>query len=145
VSIAMSESVNELVGTWTLLSVVMEDIESKEQVLLWGERPSGRLVVTPGGYWIVVQTAEGRGVPESDEECVAAFRSLLAYSGRCRIAGGKVIIKIDMAWDESWTGTEQIRFFRLDGDRLFIASEPQRFAGLNGKVLIGRLTWMRTE
>ena len=31
-----------------------------------------------------------------------------AYTGLCRIDGDKIIIKVDVAWDESRNGTEQI-------------------------------------
>jgi hypothetical protein len=30
----------ELIGTWKLMSAVMEDVESKVQTRAWGERPT---------------------------------------------------------------------------------------------------------
>jgi len=36
-----------------------------------------------------------------------------AYTGLCRIDGDKIIIKVDVAWDESWNGIEQIASTRL--------------------------------
>jgi hypothetical protein len=140
--IEMIEDSTKLVGTWKLVSAVTEDAATKEQVQLWGERPGGYLVLTQGGRWIVIQTAESRGVPKSGDDYRAAFQSLLAYSGRYRIDGNKITIEVDVAWDESWTGTEQVRFFRLEGNRLFIEAAP---ANLGGKVLIGRLTWVKAD
>ena len=70
-----------LVGTWKLVSCFMEDVETKEQKPAWGEHPNGYIVLTSEGRWIVVQTAEGRKAPQTDEERAAAFRSMLAYSG----------------------------------------------------------------
>jgi hypothetical protein len=123
----------------------MEDVETKEQKLVWGQHPNGYIVLTPSGRWIVVQTAEGRKVPETDADRTAAFRSMLAYSGRYHIEGDKIIIKVDIAWDESWNGTEQVRFYRIEGDRLHIEAAPQPYANFGGKVMRGILIWAREE
>jgi hypothetical protein len=132
-----------LVGTWKLVSCFMEDVETKERKPVWGEHPNGYIVLTSDGRWIVVQTAEGRKAPQTDEERAAAFRSMLAYSGNYRTEGNKIFIKVDIAADESWNGTEQVRYFRLEGDRLHIEAAPQPYANFGGKVMRGILIWAR--
>jgi hypothetical protein len=132
-----------LVGTWKLVSAVMEDVETKEQELAWGEKPSGIIVLTPTSRWIAVQTAEGRRSPHTDEERAAAFRSMLAYSGSYRIEGQQIIIKVDIAWDESWVGTEQVRSFRIEGGKLHVEAAPQPYANFGGRVMRGILVWRR--
>jgi hypothetical protein len=134
-----------LIGTWKLVSAVMEDVETKEQQLAWGKSPSGIIVLTPTNRWIVVQTAEGRRAPHTDEERAAAFRSMLAYSGHYRTEGQRIIIKVDIAWDESWIGTEQVRSFRIEGDKLHIEAAPQPYANFGGRVMRGILVWQREE
>ena len=135
----------DLAGTWNLLSCFMEDVETKERKNVWGENPNGRLILTATGNWIVVQTAQGRGVPQSDEDRGAAFRSMLAYSGKFQVEGEKIIINVDIAWDEAWTGTEQVRFFNIDGDRLHIEAAPQRYPNLGEKIMRAVLVWQRAE
>ena len=142
---APSEQHDDVVGTWSLLSCYMEDVESKERKEIRGERPNGRLTLTATGDWIVVQTAQGRKVPQSDEDRIAAFRSMLAYSGKYRVEEEKIIINIDIAWDEAWTATEQVRFFKRDGDRLHIEVAPQRYPNLGDKVMRAVLIWQRAE
>jgi hypothetical protein len=142
---APREKHDDLVGTWSLLSCYMEDVESKERKDVWGERPNGRLTLTDAGDWIVVQTAQGRKVPQSDEDRISAFRSMLAYSGKYRVEEEKIIINIDIAWDEAWTATEQVRFFKRDGDRLHIEVAPQRYPNLGDKVMRAVLIWQRAE
>jgi Lipocalin-like domain len=139
----MSTDDGKLVGTWKLVSCLMEDIETKERKATWGQLPNGFIVLTAGGRWIVVQTAEGRKAPHSDEDRVAAFRSMLAYSGRYRTEGDKIVIKVDIAWDESWNGTEQVRYYRIEGDRLHIEAAPQPYANFGGKMMRGILIWAR--
>jgi hypothetical protein len=139
----MRDDSDKLVGTWKLMSCVMEEIETKEKTHIWGEHPNGYIVITSSGRWIAVQTAQGRKIPHTDSDRTAAFRSMLAYSGRYRTESDKIIIKVDIAWDESWIGTEQIRFFRIEGDRLHIEAAPQQYANFGGTVMRGILVWAR--
>jgi hypothetical protein len=134
-----------LVGTWKLVSCLMEDVETKERTPVWGAHPSGYIVLTPGGRWIVIQAAEGRSAPQTDKDRSAAFRSMLAYSGKYRTEGNKIIIKVDIAWDESWNCTEQVRYYRIDGDRLHVEAAPQAYANFGGKLMRGILIWARDE
>lgn len=133
----------ELVGTWKLTSAVMEDVESKVQTRAWGEHPGGYLILTSAGRWMVIQTAEGRKRPRDDAERAAAFRSMLAYSGKYRVDADKIVIKVDVSADEAWTGTEQIRHFKLEGGKLHIEALPQPYPNFGGKVMRGILTWAR--
>jgi hypothetical protein len=140
------DSDNEsLIGTWKLVSCGMEDVETKEQKPVWGDRPRGYLVLTSEGRWIVVQTAEDRKTPQTDEDRAAAFRSMLAYSGKYRIEGNEIAIDVDIAWDESWIGTKQIRYYRIEGDQLHIEAAPQPYANFGGKVMRGILIWTRVS
>ena len=132
-----------LTGTWRLRSAVMEDVETKIQTRSWGERPRGWLILTPAGRWMVIQTAEGRKPAQDDVERAAAFRSMLAYSGAYRVEDNKIIISVDISWDETWVGGEQIRLFRMEGDTLHIEALPQPYANFGGKVMRGILTWQR--
>ena len=59
---------------------------------------------------------------------------MLAYSGKYRTEGNKIVIKVDIAADESWNGTEQVRYFILEGDRLHIEAAPQRYANFGGNM-----------
>ena len=52
------ESHRNLIGTWTLMSCVLEDVETKQQEPVWGSKPNGYLVATSAGRWIVIQTGE---------------------------------------------------------------------------------------
>jgi len=51
------------------------------------------------------------------------------------------VIKVDTAWDESWSSTEQIRYYRIEGDRLHIEAALRSYANFGGKVMHGILIW----
>jgi len=139
----MNSNDKTLIGTWKLISCVLEDAETKEQKPVWGTNPNGYIVMTPEGRWIVIQTAEGRHPPKNDKDRIAAFKSLLAYAGKYRTEGNKVVIKVDIAADEAWNGTEQVRYYKIDGDELHIEAAPQAYPNFGGKVMRGILVWKR--
>ena len=139
----MTGNSETLVGTWKLISCVLEDVETKEQKPVWGANPNGYIVMTSGGRWMVIQTAEGRDPPQNDEDRIAAFKSLLAYSGKYHTEGNKVVISVDIAADESWNGTEQVRYYKIDGEELHIEAAPQPYPNFGGRVMRGILVWKR--
>lgn len=141
----MQANENALVGTWKLASCFMEDIETTEKKALWGEHPNGYIVLTPEKRWIVIQTAEGRKSPQTDDDRAAAFKSMLAYSGIYRIQNDTITISVDIAWDEAWTGSEQHRTYRIEGKKLYIEAAPQAYANFGGRVMRGILVWTRVS
>jgi Lipocalin-like domain len=70
---------------------------------------------------------------------------MLAYSGKYRTEGNKIVIRVDIAWDEAWNGTEQVRSYRLEGDKLHIEVAPQAYSGLGGGMRRTVLVWARHE
>ena len=68
---------------------------------------------------------------------------MLAYSGRYRTEGNRITVKVDLAWDEAWIGTEQVRYCRIEGDELHMEAVPQLYANLGGKLMRGILIWTR--
>jgi Lipocalin-like domain len=134
---------DQIVGTWTLVSVVYEDVQTKERTPVLGEHPKGIQIATPEGRWLALVTADGRTVPKTDEERARALQSMIAYTGRYRVEDGKVITKVEAAWNEAWVGGEQVRAIRFEGDRLFIESPPMPHPNVNNKVVRVIVIWER--
>ena len=136
----------KIVGSWKLASVVYEDQETKARTPVYGEHPRGRQIATADGLWLALVTAEGRAVPKTDEERAQALRTMIAYTGRYRIEDGKVITKVDAAWNEAWVGGEQVRFIRFEGnDLLHIESPPMPHPNQNNKVVRVIVIWDREK
>ena len=143
---AQAADKDRIVGTWKLVSVVYEDAQTKELTPVLGEHPRGFQIATPEGRWIAVVTADGRPVPKTDEDRAKALRSMIAYSGRYRVEDGKVITKVEVAWNEAWVGGEQVRFLRFEGDDiLHIESPPMPHPNVNDKVVRVIVTWARDK
>ena len=143
---AHADDKSAIVGTWKLVSVVYEDAQTKERTPVLGEHPRGYQIATPEGRWLALVTADGRGVPKNDEDRAQALRTMIAYTGRYRIEDGKVITKVDAAWNEAWVGGEQVRFIRFEGsDLLRIESPPMPHPNVNNKVVRVIVTWERDK
>ena len=139
----MSEPGERIVGTWALESAVYEDAVTGERGHPLGLHPRGAQIATKEGRWIAVVTAESRPVPANDAERAAALRSMIAYTGRYRVEGDRIVTKVEAAWNEAWVGTEQVRIMRFEGDRLHLEGPPQPHPNLAGKTVRIIITWRR--
>lgn len=135
----------QIVGTWTLVSVVYEDVTTKERTSIYGEHPRGIQIATPEGRWLALMTAESRTIPETDAERAQALKSMIAYTGRYRVENGQVITKVEVAWNEAWVGGEQVRNIRFEGDRLYIESPPMPHPNINDKTVRVIVVWQREK
>jgi len=70
----------------------------------------------------VIAAANGRIAPvsaaPSENERVALYDTMFAYAGTYSVEAGKVIHHVDISWNETWAGTEQIRLFEVSGNTL---------------------------
>jgi len=117
---------NSIVGTWKIQSFFREVIATGERQNEFGEKPSGYISYQPDGRMFVVLVGDNRTKPGSavatDEEKAKLFGSLVAYSGTYVLDSDKVTHKIDVSWNQSWTGSDQIRFYKVEGNMLTITT-----------------------
>jgi hypothetical protein len=135
----------QIVGTWTLVSVVYEDVVTKERTPLYGEHPCGIQIATSEGRWLALMTAEGRSIPKTDDDRAQALKTMIAYTGRYRVENGQVITKVEAAWNEAWVGGEQVRNIRFESDRLYIESPPMPHPNVNDKTVRVIVVWQREK
>ena len=127
---AASAADTNIVGTWSLQSWVAQDQETGAIVDVFGARPSGYLIYTPGGRMTVNLSAEGRKPLSGDrfstpaEERAIAFSTSIAYSGTYTVQGDAVTHRVEIATFPNWVGTEQIRFVQVEGDTLTMKTPP---------------------
>jgi hypothetical protein len=113
---------SKLLGTWRLVSFEVESKATGEKEPLLGKNPTGYIIFTPEGRFMAILTGEGRKAPKTDQDRADLLKSMFAYTGMYRLEDDKWITKIDVAWNAEWVGTEQVRFFRVDGNRLQVIS-----------------------
>ena len=117
----MADSHTELIGIWKLVACDMEYQNSgAREPYFSAAPPSGYLILTPEGRMMGLVVGGDREPGQTDAQQAVLFRTMVAYTGRYRFEGDQFITTVDVSWNEAWTGTEQRRFYTLDGDRLDI-------------------------
>jgi hypothetical protein len=78
------------------------------------------------------------GAVPTDDEKAKLFATLIAYSGTYVLEGDKVTHKIDVSWNQSWTGGDQIRFYKVEGNMLTITTAINKSPrdGLEGRAVV---------
>jgi hypothetical protein len=140
------EPLAALLGTWKLVSYEIELQATGARSALLGAHPTGYLVFGADRRMMAVITGEARKAAETDADRAALLRTMVAYTGIYRVEGDRFITRVDASWNEAWTGTEQVRFFKLEGDRLDIISAWSPSTVLPGRpVTRGNISWQRVQ
>ena len=69
---------------------------------------------------------------------------MFAYAGTYTADGEKVVHHVDISWNQSWTGTDLVRFYKLDSNALTITTAPAQsaFDGQEGQFI---LVWEKVK
>ena len=138
-------------GRWKLLAA--EDLRADGTVarLPWGPRPVGAIVVERGHCYVQIMSSDvpsfaATAPPVVQQMRDALLNTYIAYSGPCTIdtTAGSVVLAVDAAWRPDYVGTQQTRFFKVDGDRLTFGPAPGSIR-TDGGNLTRRLTLERTK
>lgn len=111
---------SRIVGTWRLLSYVVEVQATGERLPVMGGKPDGYVTFLPTGRVFFMLTGEARKPAKTDRERAELLDTLVAYTGTYSVGEDTWTTSVDVAWNPEWVGTRQVRTFQLEGDRLDI-------------------------
>ncbi|MBO3745132.1 lipocalin-like domain-containing protein [Streptosporangiaceae bacterium NEAU-GS5] len=131
----------DFIGTWRLVSSYFVAQESGDRLDVLGAEPFGYAVFESTGRLISLLTSDARTRAASGADPAALHKSMIAYTGRWSIDGDKIVTLVDGAWDPSWVGTEQVRYFTFDGRTLSVRSAPFGHPSFPGQEVIGYVDW----
>jgi hypothetical protein len=136
-----------VVGTWAVVSYTRQ-APGGPPSKIWGEKPSGYLTYLPDGHMLIVLGAERREPVGTGADVQARRAKLLtdltAYAGSYSVEGDKILHRVEVAWLPEWEGTVQPRWFKLEGDRLTVRTQPLRHAD-DGKEYVYTLEYRRVR
>lgn len=132
-----------LVGTYKLVSFTQEIDDAPQQETM-GKSPRGYAIFTPT-RWMNIFTAENRKFGSSVEERAALWDSLVAYTGPYRLEDNKLIVSVDASKNEVWNGTQQVRYWQLEGSRLTITTERRPSSRDPSKMSVVRAVLEKVE
>ena len=140
---------NPFVGVWKLISC--EALRRNGNVLpVYGRNPVGRLYYDAAGNMSVhimragrpnfAETTKFRAMPQ---EMRAAYEGYEAYFSYYEFDEEQRVIRHAVIGGlfPNWTGTVQTRYYRFDGNRLILSTEP--FDGASPDRTIVILVWER--
>ena len=87
------------------------DVATGERKDALDRHPRGIVVYTPERVtFLIVKDDRIRPerLPPPDEEKIALFDSMFAYSGSYTVESDRVIHHVDISWNEAWSGTDQV-------------------------------------
>ena len=144
----MPATPDQLIGSWRLQRwVITDDAGSTTEPM--GSNPWGLIIYAADGYMSAMLAMPGRTpfagndpLGGSHEEAHRAMSTCHSYCGRWRIEGETVVHTVEMALWPNMVGTRQVRYYRLDGDRVILKTPPMTRKGASG---IAELTWTRVR
>lgn len=131
-----------LIGTWLLQSHQTENRETGERTNAFGAVPAGVLIILAAGRMSALITP-GKVVAAGP---AAGPAPLVAYSGHFRVPSpGRSVTSVDIASIAPWIGTEQERYYAIDGEQLHLSTAPAQVPGdgANAPTLVGHMVWVR--
>lgn len=140
----------EILGTWKLVAYVGEEVSSGAKSDVMGAHPSGYINYGSDGRMIVLIVGTDRkkpaGAVATPAEAEALIRSMLAYAGTYTIDSVKKTVThhIDASWDQSRTGTDVVRTYKLEGERLTLTTELSTDPA-SGKKTVRTVVWERVK
>jgi len=123
------EAAKQLFGTWQVTSFALRFLDNNEVLRPYGDKVSGYIQYTPGGHMVVFLVGGERKSPAAqtitDAERAALYTGIFgAYAGTYTVEGNKVVHRVVASWNQAWTGTDQVRYFKIDGKKLTIDTAP---------------------
>ena len=111
-----------LFGTWKQLSGIYVDLETGEERPGLSKAPNGYIHFARDGRIFNLTVDSSRQRPAGARPTAAEAEALLSEPrsptrARSGCDGNQVLFDLDVSWNESWTGSRQVRTFELKGDR----------------------------
>ena len=139
---AMSD--DRIYGNWRLEAVRYVLTDTGEEILPFGDDPLGFIAITRDDRLMTVITGRDRAPKDGEDADAAKIRTMFAYSGSLKIEPGRFVATVDVAWQPDYVGTEQVRNFQIEGDRLTIATSETTMPAFPGRPAIAYLDWVRS-
>jgi hypothetical protein len=139
-------SISQFLGTWRLVSWQIPGEDGTPYYPL-GKKAKGLIVYGPDGYMFAALMAPVRTRFAGEDpfggsayEAMNAMRAYHTYSGRYRLEEGQVVHTVEMALFPNMIGSEQVRYYRFEGDRLILTTPPLTRGGVTG---VAELVWRK--
>jgi molybdate transport system substrate-binding protein len=138
---------SDIAGTYKLIIEQRKIVETGETVPV--PNPLGYITYGKDGRMLVLIVRHPRPKPEAidkitDQQRADLLRTMTAYGGTYKFNGTTIEHDIDIAWNEVWAGTKQVRTVTREGDRLTLTTPAFPFH-TDGKISVNMLVWEKVK
>lgn len=149
VSVSALAADEQLYGTWRLISFTRTVVATGESTDIFGKSPQGTFIFGRDGHALVLIVSDKRPkVPDltklTDPERTELFKTMIAYGGTYTFDGKTLKLRPDISWNDNWTGLEQTRLVKFEGNRLFLSTIPAP-SSVDGRPVTAVLTWEKVK
>ena len=138
---------SKIIGTWRLVSCTAQASDGQVSYP-YGKNAQGRANLEPGRFAFQVLNPDRRKFPSvdphsaSDVEMREAFEGYLAYYGSLSFhpENSTIVNRVEAASIPNWVGTDQVRYYRFENDRLVLRTPPMLRGGAE---FINTIVWER--
>ena len=139
----------QLYGTWRLVSFTRTVVDTGETSDVFGKSPHGFINFGRDGRVLVLIVSDKRPkIPDlaklTDQERAELFKTTIAFGGKYTFDGKTLKVRVDISWNDNWTGIEQVRLLKFDGEKLIESTIPAPSV-VDGRLVTGALTWERIK
>ena len=142
---AFAQSAKDLVGTWQLMSNVID--QGGKKIDQFGPNPHGVLYFESNGRYVLSIVRDG--LPKfassgrmngSADENKAIVQGSISHFGTYSVDGDKIVFHVEHATFPNWDGGTQARPFKLSGDDMSFFVAAASAGGGSSQV-----TWKRVK
>jgi Lipocalin-like domain len=134
-----------LVGSWRLESFELQ-MKDGQTIHPYGRELAGYLFYNGDGFMSAAFMNAARGRVEGNDLEAAAktssYDQFMAYTGGYEVTGDRIRHFVEVASLEVWNHTVQERWYKIDGDRLELLTQPLT---VGSDAPVGRLVWQRVS
>ena len=139
----------QLVGSWRLVHFTRTILATGETVETFGKAPSGCIQFGRDGRMMMLIAKDERPSPPdpekmTDQQRADLFRTMIGYGGTYAFDGKTLTMRLDVTWNQAWTGTEKLRHVTLDGRKLILDADPH-VSYIDGKSITASMTFEKIQ
>jgi hypothetical protein len=131
-----------------MISWTRKAVQTGEITDAMGADPIGYIAYHADGRMMALvvnrQRRKLKGATPTNDEKIALFDSMLAYSASYTVEDDRVIHHVDAAWNPAWDVSDLIRPYTLEGDTLVISGAPGEDP-ITGEEVVYRMEFRRVE
>ena len=144
---SLADDTDKLVGTWKLVSAVSEDLATGQKTNIYKGTPIEFIAYGADGRVMTIIVTRPVRSRRGSQQPLPRLRRCSDPWPLTQAATSSMETRLSIAPTPpgtTWTGTDQVRDYKLDGERLMLATAPSPNP-FTGQMSVRTLTWEKVK